>query len=149
MKDDHDVKRGYLRGVVKMWPTPTAVTKEEEYEVWLSRMQRKTDPKSNTKTKPSDLGIAVKMWPTPAATDHKGSGKTGELRDRLDYAVERGATKTKVYDTPQAAGSLNPTWVEWLMGFPTGWTDLNALETPSSRKSSRKLDGQSLKDTDK
>jgi hypothetical protein len=21
-------------------------------------------------------------------------------------------------------GSLNPTWVDWLMGFPTGWTDL-------------------------
>jgi hypothetical protein len=21
-------------------------------------------------------------------------------------------------------GKLNPTWVEWLMGFPTGWTDL-------------------------
>jgi hypothetical protein len=24
-------------------------------------------------------------------------------------------------------GSLNPTWVEWLMGYPTGWTNLNAL----------------------
>lgn len=22
-------------------------------------------------------------------------------------------------------GYLNPAWVEWLMGFPTGWTDLN------------------------
>ena len=43
-------------------------------------------------------------------------------------------------------GSLNPTWVEWLMGFPTGWTDLNALETQSSRKSLSKSDGQSLKD---
>ena len=21
-------------------------------------------------------------------------------------------------------GSLNPTWVEWLMGYPIGWTDL-------------------------
>ena len=93
--------------------------------------------------------IDVGFWPTPAATDHKGSGKTGELRDRLDYAVERGATKTKVYDTPQAAGSLNPTWVEWLMGFPIGWTDLNALETPSSRPLSNKSAEQSLKDTDK
>ncbi|SIQ44868.1 DNA cytosine methyltransferase [Paenibacillus macquariensis] len=26
-------------------------------------------------------------------------------------------------------GQLNPTWVEWLMGFPTGWTDLNHSET--------------------
>ena len=23
-------------------------------------------------------------------------------------------------------GQMNPTWVEWLMGYPTGWTDLNA-----------------------
>ena len=22
-------------------------------------------------------------------------------------------------------GYLNPAWVEWLMGFPIGWTDLN------------------------
>ena len=27
-------------------------------------------------------------------------------------------------------GQLNPEWVEWLMGFPAGWTDLNASETP-------------------
>lgn len=26
-------------------------------------------------------------------------------------------------------GHLNPTWVEWLMGWPLGWTDLNPLET--------------------
>lgn len=25
-------------------------------------------------------------------------------------------------------GKLNPTWVEWLMGFPHGWTDLDASE---------------------
>jgi hypothetical protein len=23
----------------------------------------------------------------------------------------------------QTTGSLNPTWVEWLMGYPAGWTD--------------------------
>jgi len=27
-------------------------------------------------------------------------------------------------------GALNPTWVEWLMGFPLGWTDLKPSETP-------------------
>ncbi len=26
--------------------------------------------------------------------------------------------------------SLNPAWVEWLMGFPLGWTDLESSETP-------------------
>jgi DNA (cytosine-5)-methyltransferase 1 len=27
-------------------------------------------------------------------------------------------------------GKLNPTWVEWLMGFPIGWTSLEDSETP-------------------
>jgi hypothetical protein len=30
----------------------------------------------------------------------------------------------------ETIGSLNPTWVEWLMGYPSGWTDLEDSETP-------------------
>ena len=32
---------------------------------------------------------------------------------------------------------LNPRWVEWLMGFPLGWTALKGSAMPVSRKSSR------------
>ena len=32
------------------------------------------------------------------------------------------------------SGALNPPWVEWLMGFPIGWTDCEPAATPSSRK---------------
>ena len=95
-------------------------------------------------------------WPTPCATDYKGSGQTGQLRDRLDYAAERGATKSNNYATPQArdfrtgsterwdnpersrnlndqvGGQLNPTWVEWLMGWPLEWTDLKPLAMDKS-----------------
>jgi hypothetical protein len=38
-------------------------------------------------------------------------------------------------ETPLGNGGLNPTWVEWLMGFPLEWTVLEPSETPSSRKS--------------
>lgn len=31
------------------------------------------------------------------------------------------------------AGKLNPTWVEWLMGWPLGWTDLKPLATDKFR----------------
>ena len=67
-------------------------------------------------------------FPTPCSTDYKGAGQTGQLRDRLDYAVERGATKSKTFTAPTApGGQLNPTWVEWLMGWTLGWTDLKPL----------------------
>jgi hypothetical protein len=32
-------------------------------------------------------------------------------------------------------GALNPPWVEWLMGFPLGWTALEPSATPLSPKS--------------
>jgi hypothetical protein len=32
--------------------------------------------------------------------------------------------------TTISGGQLNPTWVEWLMGFPLGWTDLEDSATP-------------------
>jgi hypothetical protein len=27
-------------------------------------------------------------------------------------------------------GRANPMWIEWLMGYPIGWTELDASETP-------------------
>jgi hypothetical protein len=77
--------------------------------------------------------VALKMWPTPCATDYKGAGRNGELRDRLDYAAERGGTKSNKYpEPPEIGGQLNPAWVEWLMGWPLGWTDLKPLEMDKS-----------------
>lgn len=67
----------------------------------------------------------AKSWPTPVASMSKGSSpasltrKSGADRsnDRLDHAV-----------MASDGGQLNPTWVEWLMGWPIGWTDLKPLE---------------------
>jgi hypothetical protein len=42
----------------------------------------------------------------------------------------------------QIDGSLNPTWVEWLMGWPVGWTALKHWVTARSR-SRRPLPGKS------
>jgi len=54
------------------------------------------------------------MWPTPTARDWKDNGKSpAEL-----------ARNSKTLAT-HAGGKLNPQWVEWLMGFPIGWTDLD------------------------
>jgi len=119
-----------------LWATPTVMdhlpARQEE------ALRRQYDKNRAGRTSHSTLREQVVypppkvMWPTPAATDYKGSGKTGTLRDRLDYATERGATKTRVYGEPATTGQLNPNWVEWLMGWPLGWTDLKPLVTDKS-----------------
>jgi DNA (cytosine-5)-methyltransferase 1 len=89
----------------------------------------------------------VKTWPTPSSRDWKDTpgmaqdayDKHGKFRNRIDqlarmtYAIERASSPP----TPDsgASGSLNPTFVEWLMGYPLGWTALKAWGTRSSRKS--------------
>lgn len=41
-----------------------------------------------------------------------------------------GRLSTAVEETPFGRiGPMNPPWVEWLMGYPIGWTDLNVSET--------------------
>jgi DNA (cytosine-5)-methyltransferase 1 len=63
-----------------------------------------------------------KMYPTPAARDYRfPNAKT---------FAERGGGK-KGEQLPNAVGgALNPEWVEWLQGFPVGWTDCEPSETP-------------------
>jgi hypothetical protein len=65
--------------------------------------------------------------PTPQAHLSKEGGYPAEYRrNTLSLTAE-----AQIADgLPPASGSLNPEWVEWLMGFPEGWTDLNPSETP-------------------
>jgi len=45
----------------------------------------------------------------------------------------KGASKTSGDGlATQVGGKLNPMWVEWLMGWPLGWTDLKPLVTDKS-----------------
>jgi len=70
--------------------------------------------------------VRQKLWPTPSARDHKGGYIGGRIRDgkvswdTLDVAVQWTDNQSKT------GGQLNPTWVEWLMGFPAGHTDLGS-----------------------
>lgn len=67
------------------------------------------------------------LWPKPTATQHKGWSENhnrADTDDRLDYTVERGANQNK----PGGKARLNPAWVEWLMGWPIGWTNLEPMQ---------------------
>jgi hypothetical protein len=58
-----------------------------------------------------------KMWPTPRANESTESRETQLAREA------RGTKASKNLTAEVGGGSLNPTWVEWLMGWPLGWTD--------------------------
>ena len=75
----------------------------------------------------------TELLPTPRACDYKGSAIDrfvggGNYRHQLMELVEA---------TPRGnAGRMNPEFVEWLMGYETEWTELNASETQSCPSSS-------------
>jgi len=67
------------------------------------------------------------LWPTPNASDaDKWSHQSKAERIAKKQQVR---LPTEVSPEGGKGGSLNPTWVEWLMGYPSGWTDLKDLET--------------------
>jgi len=60
-----------------------------------------------------------KTWPTPQAQDAKNVNQTKSAYQTLPKTMLK----------REGSGRLNPPWVEWLMGWPIGWTDLKPLET--------------------
>jgi len=89
-------------------------------------------------------------FPTPTATDHKNQPTSASWKAKggVNYKLSNPEIQQK-WGTPKAqdsrhaltdrgkgnlgeqvsglhnGGKLNPLWVEWLMGYPIGWTDLS------------------------
>ena len=145
------LQKGKWRGInlvncVKMFPTPTlGESKNVGYQI------------SNGKKYPTLTGTMM-MFPTPTALEAQKAGiksfnKTGQSLTSL--------VKMGMFNTPTASdgqnstlppshanwgslpgdmirsgharngGVLNPQWVEWLMGWPIGWTDLEPVAMES------------------
>jgi hypothetical protein len=68
-------------------------------------------------------------WPTPRSCSAMAATFTPEA---IKKAPERFPNLESVVaqTDPVAGGALNPTWVEWLQGFPLGWTDCEDSGTP-------------------
>lgn len=88
-------------------------------------------------------GWLGETFPTPTAAMSKGSSNKAltrvdgrsRLRNRLDYWVERDGKN----------GRLNPEFVEWIMGWPIGWTALKPLATGRYHEWRRQHSPSSLK----
>ena len=136
---------------VQFFPTATAA---DTFSGNLKSTQQKPGSMHSV-----NLSDAVKMFPTPHANCANGVGEHGAGGQNLQTVVAMFPTATtgklsegtggqrtlqKLSDVgviseeeirSMAAGNggqLNPDWVEWLMGVPTGWTDIDAdVEHPA------------------
>ncbi len=100
------------------WPTPTAfdatTCTKGPGAVHKDRNRRAMGGNGG----PSRNLREVVRMPTPSANDWKGSSQPGQRRGQLtDPAM----------CVIEAGGSLNPNWVEWLMGWPLGWTSTEPM----------------------
>lgn len=82
------------------------------------------------------LDLTDPPWPTPMERDRRGAGSLGRASPTLEAAaLARDAVSRRVRSIGRGGpdGSptvyLSPSFVEALMGFPIGWTDLPRSET--------------------
>ena len=82
-------------------------------------------------------GGTGRMLPTPRASEWKGTGPLGS-KSHL-HRVSRGYLDATMQELSGTTGRLAPPFVEWMMGFPQGWTgiDCDVSAMLSSLKSSR------------
>ena len=109
-----------------LWPTPTVGCVEggeqsdrvERTDKGGYILRKKNKPHMTYGAKLSDAILFEekrKMWPTPTANEDACGKPTGKMQKMLGNHPDVRS---------QGTGTLNPMWVEWLMGYPIGWTDL-------------------------
>ena len=106
-----DNDRGDLQAAVLAWPTPQARDHR------TGQPKRVGDPARHGGWNLNDWAA---MWPTPRASDGAGASSHGRTWSTTDHNLH---TVMRELGETEAGGQLNPTWVEWLMGYPEGWTD--------------------------
>ena len=109
MTPDGKKRQVDLNYAVKYWPTPKG--RDGKYGGGRAELRRNSP----------DLCSSVRMWPTPAAQDSKNATLPASqvARDTIPGAIIRNG----------GTAPLNADWVEILMGYDVGWTDISC-DTP-------------------
>lgn len=115
-------------------PTPVTMYTRENWTLEdIQRRQAEVKAETNSKGKHHtgngfgmNLAQVARLLPTPTANEDAAGTPNGKMQRQLgNHPDIRGTTPEE-----WASGTLNPAWVEWLMGFPVGWTELEPSETP-------------------
>ena len=104
-----------LSEFVRMFPTPTS-------RDW------KDSGSSQGNRKSPNLGTIASRFPTPRTKGMcGGTGSFQQLKSLETQGIISSEERRQM--TAGSGGQLNPTWVEWLMGWPLEWTALKPLAT--------------------
>ena len=108
-----------LNDQIAKFPTPTS-------RDW------KDSGSSQGNRKSPNLGTIASRFPTPRTKVMCGG--TGSYRKMKDLEAKGIiSSEERRQMTAGSGGQLNPTWVEWLMGWPLEWTALKPLATDKYR----------------
>jgi DNA (cytosine-5)-methyltransferase 1 len=105
---------------VTMWPTPT----QSDYRTGYGMSNAGKKRMMHSRGKP----LRDVIFRTPTQSDANKWSNQSEMERK-----EKGQS-VRLNHQLEVGGKLNPMWVEWLMGWPLGWTDLKPLETDKFRQ---------------
>jgi hypothetical protein len=140
---DHNRPVLNLEGAAKLWRTPLSLNQGETGNIagqnqlgvqvrgWSTPRASDTEkggPQQHFGAGGTPLPAQAVGWATPTSRDHKDGADpspavpTNSLLGRqAPRMMSRGNASSN--SSPTLRRQLNPTFVEWLMGWPLGWTD--------------------------
>ena len=115
-------------GALERWPTPDSSARGPSAVDLIAENGKSVVRRGSRQRRGINLETATRMWPTPVAT-HRGDcpAERNRRSPQLSFVVKMEEESR----TSQVEGSLNPSFVEWLMGLPIGWTSLEPLSINS------------------
>lgn len=124
-------ERRTAESVFSLWPTPSKtdnrVRSLDPNKVLIRKngsiryiSPRTTNSGTTTQIRLSQAVQYMETWPTPTRGDGRNRRTSQGARDKYSS----GDTLMDAIRKTNEVGTLNPDWVEMLMGFPDGWTDL-------------------------
>ena len=122
----------------KLWPTPAGIGGDDGHGSELSQAARAGRPGKHRVFHTPKAAYSGRTPDAHAAVKAKVEAKHAAG----DYAKGCGVPTMDDLQT-QVGGKLNPSWVEWLMGYPIGFTACAASGIASSRKSLKPSRGKS------
>jgi DNA (cytosine-5)-methyltransferase 1 len=126
--------RKALKKRMEMWPTPATKGYGHAAEGMVGNLMTKIERGILTKHEAEQMLSLPKLenhrtwkkkFPTPQLSDYKDRGNMSN--PSIQRRAKKGKQMTLSMVAHPTSGQLNPMWVEWLMGWPLGWTDLKPL----------------------